>query len=943
MHRLGSLLLLASLLPGSAFAATLYVDEGVTTPYVEIQDAIDDAQDGDTILVFPGTYAPIDFLGKDLVVRSDGGPTNTTIDAAGSGPAVTFDNAEPATALLQGFTLTGGTGLPDVNSGDVLGGGLVIRRNAAPRISGNVITGNTAEYGGGIAVAAAEPTLYGNTIEANTATEQGGGVWLQADPANNAPTLFVCNLVRDNSAPGSGGVWLGLVHVEATNNRIHANTGERGGIWVTASAAGAWHNNTITANVGDLNGAGGVENNSTSVDFVNNVVAFNTPGFGAVRDSTTPLWTYNDVFGNGTGEYGGAAGDPTGTNGNVLIDPLFMLFTPGNAYDDLLDLLPTSQLVDFGDPDPVFLDLDGTASDMGFSGGPHTDCDGDGDGVRPADVPTDCQPDDALFHPDAYEGPDGLDHDCDGWGTDELVTLIPNDGGLVGAGEWEYGTPLAVPGVGHLAADAWCTGCAGGPAVSTSSTLTFTADLSAVTTAGTLARLQFAHAHDTGAGDLGILEVDATGAGGWVTASTYTGDSGGWILGAADLSAYIGGTVDVRWRHEQGAAASAGWSIATLQVQVEDSDGDGRAADLQDCDDGDLFTYVGAPEIPYDGVDQDCDGHDLEDVDGDGFVSMQLPGGTDCDDFDATAFPGGTEIPYDGIDQDCAGGDLNDLDEDAWVGGPSGDDCDDDDPDIHPGAAEIPYDGVDQDCSGDDLVDVDGDGYDGDRPPPFGDCDDEDRDVNPGVLEVCDDGVDNDCDERVDLVDDGDLDGVDRCAGDCDDANPNVSPNLDEACDGVDTDCDGVTPEDEVDNDGDGEFVCGGDCDDTNELVATTLPEICDLLDNDCDAAVDEDHDRDLDGYSGCRADCDDQLSSVYPGAPSRCEAGFDDNCDGIEDITAPPCVPGGGGGTGCMSEMAASPDGSWLALLLLSGLAAPRRRRAGTPRRPLRRTSPPR
>ena len=49
----------------------------------------------------------------------------------------------------------------------------------------------------------------------------------------------------------------------------------------------------------------------------------------------------------------------------------------------------------------------------------------------------------------------------------------------------------------------------------------------------------------------------------------------------------------------------------------EDSDGDGFDVP-DDCDDNNAAVHPGADEVPYDGVDQDCDGHDLTDIDGDG-------------------------------------------------------------------------------------------------------------------------------------------------------------------------------------------------------------------------------------------------------------------------------------------------------------------------------------
>ncbi len=171
-------------------------------------------------------------------------------------------------------------------------------------------------------------------------------------------------------------------------------------------------------------------------------------------------------------------------------------------------------------------------------------------------------------------------------------------------------------------------------------------------------------------------------------------------------------------------------------------------------------------EIPYDGVDQDCDGADLVDVDGDGHDHP-----ADCEDEDASVHPGAEDIPYDGIDQDCLDGDLVDVDHDLFPAAEvGGSDCDDTDASIHPGATEV-CDGVDQDCDGEAdeglllsvWTDADGDGY-GDPDTedvvceqPAGtvtddtDCDDTSDAVHPGAPEVCN-ALDDDCDGLTDQM-----------------------------------------------------------------------------------------------------------------------------------------------------------------------------------------------
>jgi len=163
------------------------------------------------------------------------------------------------------------------------------------------------------------------------------------------------------------------------------------------------------------------------------------------------------------------------------------------------------------------------------------------------------------------------------------------------------------------------------------------------------------------------------------------------------------------------------------------------------------------------------------------------PATVEPDDTSVAACEPQQEVAYDGIDQDCDGGDLIDVDGDGWPAAEvGGEDCDDGDPEVNPYADEV-CNGVDDDCDGladgaDDSLtdgadwcpDADGDSY-GDvgslshecfQPQGYvadcSDCDDGDPAVNPGATEVCD-GQDNDCDGLTDGQD-GDLaDGTDWC------------------------------------------------------------------------------------------------------------------------------------------------------------------------------------
>ncbi|MCA9580896.1 MAG: putative metal-binding motif-containing protein [Myxococcales bacterium] len=113
-----------------------------------------------------------------------------------------------------------------------------------------------------------------------------------------------------------------------------------------------------------------------------------------------------------------------------------------------------------------------------------------------------------------------------------------------------------------------------------------------------------------------------------------------------------------------------------------------------------------------------------------------------------------------------------------------------------------------------------------------------------------------------------------------------------ETCDGVDNDLDGNVDED-FDRDRDG-YVDGAvcalsyedgelDCNDTNPTINPDAEERCNGIDDDCDGVVDIGEDEDGDGWTTCGGDCDDTDAHANPEGEERCN-GVDDDCDGTVD-----------------------------------------------------------
>jgi hypothetical protein len=215
-----------------------YAQKTINVPadQATIQGAINLANNGDTVLVAPGTYYEnINFMGKAITVTSSSGPGTTVIDASGNGSVVTFNNGEGSGSVLNGFTIQHGS------ASNFEGGGIDIV-GTSPTITNNVIQNNMAcVEGGAIAASFASPRIQGNTIQNNAQVTScvgsgGGGIALRG--AGQAQ--IIGNLITNNVQPtGDGaGIYLNAAgtpliraNVIAGNTALGANVAWRCGLY----------------------------------------------------------------------------------------------------------------------------------------------------------------------------------------------------------------------------------------------------------------------------------------------------------------------------------------------------------------------------------------------------------------------------------------------------------------------------------------------------------------------------------------------------------------------------------------------------------------------------------------------------------------------------------------------------------------------------------------
>jgi len=225
----------------------------VDDPFRKIQDAINDANDGDIVEIQTGIYTGtgnynLDPNGKSIIIRSiDPNDlnivSNTIIDPNGAGRGFYFHRGEDANCIVSGLTITNG------HTGDKGGG--IYCYYSSPTITNCIISGNSAgTHGGGLFCQNSSPQIIGCVISGNTSANDGGGIehWRgksvltnciisnnQANGAGGGADYFDCNDVTlinctlaKNSANSGGAVYCWGSNIDVNNSILWTNNADTG-------------------------------------------------------------------------------------------------------------------------------------------------------------------------------------------------------------------------------------------------------------------------------------------------------------------------------------------------------------------------------------------------------------------------------------------------------------------------------------------------------------------------------------------------------------------------------------------------------------------------------------------------------------------------------------------------------------------------------------------
>ncbi|MGE4490211.1 MAG: right-handed parallel beta-helix repeat-containing protein, partial [Kiritimatiellales bacterium] len=395
-------------------------DGSLNHPFDAIQEALDAAVNGSTVLITNGLYHGagnynLNPQGKTVTIRSWNGASVTRINTLQQGPAFTLSSGETTNTVIMGLSMTSSSG----------GDPVLLLSGASARIENCILYGSSAsgiECSGGspvirdcliydvaqgvYATASDRLTIQGGTI--SNCTDRG--VWVSDDPDVQISQITVVSCdggirldacggrvdrceIRNNSLGDEtfgGGIYLNngsspeLVNLLVVGN--HLTSGSGGGVYIGSGCTPRLINCTIADNSSQY--GGGIATDGDHPFFRNLIIWDNIASVSEnsiYQSGSAPDIAYCCVEG----------GSPVMLLGPVTSDPLFVGSNNYRLFDASSPCVDsgTDGVAPLNDLDGLVRPLDGDTSgiprtDMGcyeFSPASLDPIDSDADGVSDAD------------------------------------------------------------------------------------------------------------------------------------------------------------------------------------------------------------------------------------------------------------------------------------------------------------------------------------------------------------------------------------------------------------------------------------------------------------------------------------------------------------------------------------------------------------------------------